>query len=652
MNRAYSIVEVKAVDDEKRIISGLATTPAPDRIGDVVEPMGAKFNIPLPLLWQHQADMPVGQVTAAKPNKKGIPFTARIAKIDEPGELKNIVDKAWQAVKANLVRGVSIGFRSLEHNVMEDGGWRFIDWEWLELSLVTIPANAEATIETIKQYDTGNPTASGKDAREHPPGVSGRHKSVKLEPKEGRDMSKTISEQLAALEATRAAKAARMEAIMKKAGDEGRSTDEAEQEEFDGLEPEVLAIDRDIKRLRSLERTIAGKAKEVGGSVEGDGARRGSVDVRVKGPKLAPGIRFARIAKCIALAKTMGQTTALGYAEGLYPNDEETVLYFKTNVPGGATLSGNWAANLVGEETSAFADFVEWLRPQTILGRFGAGGIPALRRVPFRVPLIGQTSGGSGYWVGEGKAKPLTKFSFERSTLQPLKCANICVATMELLRDSSPAAEALLRDQLSAALAETMDMDFIDPANGGTPGSKPVSITNALTPISSSGVSADAVRTDVQAIMQAFINANNPLTSGVWIMSSGTALVLSLMRNALGQPEFPGITPAGGTFMGLPVITSEYIPTDTSGSVIVLANASDVYFGDDGGIAVDMSREASLEMDDGPSSNVTSPTESSLVSMWQTNSVAFKAERTINWALRRATGVQMLDGVLYSVNGT
>ena len=49
MKRAYSLLEIKAVDDDQRVITGIATTPEPDRVGDIVEPMGAKFANPLPL---------------------------------------------------------------------------------------------------------------------------------------------------------------------------------------------------------------------------------------------------------------------------------------------------------------------------------------------------------------------------------------------------------------------------------------------------------------------------------------------------------------------------------------------------------------------------------------------------------------------------
>src|SRR5688572_1812801 len=114
MNRAYSLLQIKAVDDDARVISGMATTPEPDRVGDIVEPLGAKFRNPLPLLWQHRHDSPVGEAKFGKPTKDGIPFTATLPKLDEPGPLKDQVDMAWQAVKAKLVRGVSIGFRSLE----------------------------------------------------------------------------------------------------------------------------------------------------------------------------------------------------------------------------------------------------------------------------------------------------------------------------------------------------------------------------------------------------------------------------------------------------------------------------------------------------------------------------------------------------------
>ena len=170
MNRAYSLLEVKALDDEARTITGIATTPSPDRVGDIVDPLGVKFSNPMPLLWQHQHDKPVGSVEFGAPTAKGIPFTATVAKIVEAGVLKDLVDMAWQSVKAKLVRGVSIGFRPIEYSYLDTGGVKFSESEVYELSLVTIPANAEATITQIKSIDRELLTATGHKQ----PAIAGR----------------------------------------------------------------------------------------------------------------------------------------------------------------------------------------------------------------------------------------------------------------------------------------------------------------------------------------------------------------------------------------------------------------------------------------------------------------------------------------------
>lgn len=151
--RAYSLLEVKAYSDDQRVITGLATSPIPDRAGDIVEPLGVKFQNPLPLLWQHQHDKPIGHVIFDKPTAKGITFKATLPKIEEPGPLKDLVDMAWQAIKEKLVRGVSIGFRALEYSYLDKGGVHFTQSEVYELSAVTIPMHQLATIQNVKAMD-------------------------------------------------------------------------------------------------------------------------------------------------------------------------------------------------------------------------------------------------------------------------------------------------------------------------------------------------------------------------------------------------------------------------------------------------------------------------------------------------------------------
>lgn len=659
MNRAYSTMTVKAVNEDQRIITGIASTPEPDRADDIMVPEGAKYTLPMPFLWQHESDEPIGHVIDVKVTPQGIEATMQIAKVEEEGKLKERLDEAWQSIKAGLVRGLSIGFLPIE-SVRNEGTWgsKYLQWDWFELSAVTVPCNANGRITSVKSASRKQLAALGKSVVPvvrvgEPAGASATvvKQTLKVpKPEEGINM-KTIAEQIAEFEATRVAKSADMSAIMDKASADGTTLDAEQSEQFDTLEAEVGAIDKHVARLKGMQAAQAKSAKPVDGSGVGTGIRTvdtsGMPQVRAKNTqKLEPGIAFARAAKCLALGH-LEHRDATQIAKALYDGQDSVIaathrLVTKAAVAPGTT-DATWGKPLVGEESNVFADFVAFLRPQTILGRFGQAGVPALRSVPFRTALIGQTSGGDGYWVGEGQAKPLTSMDFSRTTIEPLKVANIAVATMELIRDSNPAADALIRDTLAAALRERMDIDFVNPAKAAVTGISPASILNGVAGIPSSGTDADFVRADVKALFTAFIQANNAPTSGVWMMSSVTALALSLMQNPLGQTEFPGIGMMGGTFFGLPVIVSEYMPTDSSGSIVALVNASDIYQADEGGIDISMSTEASLQMDSAPDNPSTASTV--MVSLWQRNLVGFRAERTINWARRRSSAVAYLTGV-------
>ena len=68
----------------------------------------------------------------------------------------------------------------------------------------------------------------------------------------------------------------------------------------------------------------------------------------------------------------------------------------------------------------------------------------------------------------------------------------------------------------------------------------------------------------------------------------------------------------------------------------------------EGGVAVDMSREASLEMLDASlQQDGTAGTGASLVSLWQSNLVGLRAERELNWMRRSASAVAYLTGVAW-----
>jgi len=652
LDRAYSILHIRSVDEDARVIEGIASTPRADRMGDIVEPMGAQFALPMPLLFQHDARQPIGHVEFAKPTKDGIPFRAVIAKIADAGKLRDRVDEAWQSVKAGLVRAVSIGFRAIDREFMEGGGIRFKTWEWLELSVVTIPANADATITTIRSIDTELRAASGQRVRVNlnpreatgPIGTSttlpGASGSLKQNAKKGaKAMPRTIAEQITAFENSRAAKAARMGDIMNTAGEEESTLDTEQADEYDGLRDEVRGIDDHLARLREQEAIQAVVAKPVNAVDTRSGSdARGSQIVIVRDTKLPPGIEFARYVKALAAAKGNPQI-AYEIAKSQYPDNSRIHSVLKAAITAGTTTDPTWAGPLVDYQVFA-GDFIEFLRPTTILGKFGANGIPSLFNVPFNIKIPAQTSGGNAYWVGEGKPKPLTKFDFSQIELRWAKIATIAVLTEELVRFSNPSADALVRNALADAVRARMDIDFIDPAKAASANVSPASITNGVTPIASTG----DVSADLDALYTAFITANLSTANAVFVMSEILAQQISRVKTPLGAAEYPNIGPRGGSLEGVPVITSQYVPA----GLIILVATDQVYLADDGQVVIDASREASLEMLDNPTNASAPPTATSLVSLWQTNSIGIKAERFINWQKRRVEAVAYVEDADYT----
>lgn len=637
LKRACTLMTVKSVNEDDRIITGIASTPSPDRDGDIMEPEGAKFRSDTPFLWQHDRSQPIGTCTP-KMVKEGLQITAKLVKptSDMPSQLVARLDEAWASIKAGLVRGLSIGFRPIEYSFLDEGGIRFLSWDLLEVSAVTIPANAECSIQTVKSFDRQLLAASGTEK----PVVktSKTAGATALKTNKGNN-TMNISEQIKSFEAKRAALAASLDEVMSKAAEEGRTLDAEEEEGYDNTSAEIKSVDAHLKRLRDMESNMASTAKPVSKAASGEVNTVSSVApgiIRVE-PKLEKGIAFARFTKALAAAKG-ARTEALQIAKNKYPEDIKLHHVLKAAVSAGTTTDPQWAGALV--EYQDFAnDFVEYLRPQTIIGKFGTGNIPSLREVPFNIRVPVQTSGGSADWVGQGKPKPLTNFNFETITFGFSKVAAISVLTEELLRFSNPKADVLVRNSLAEAVIARLDVDFVNPAKSEVIGVSPGAITNGATTIPSTGSPDD----DSTAAFQVFIDANLQPTGAVWLMSSSTALALSKRKNALGQKEYPDMTMFGGIFEGLPAIVSQYV-----GNQLVLVNAPDVYLADEGGVAVDMSSEASLEMESAPTHDSVTPTGVELVSMWQTNSVAIRAERWINWKRRRTAAVAVISGVNYS----
>ncbi|WP_221179825.1 phage major capsid protein [Salinisphaera orenii] len=432
-----------------------------------------------------------------------------------------------------------------------------------------------------------------------------------------------IAEQITQYKDSRKAAFEKQVEFTDKAANEDRSLSSDEQASVDELQTEIEQIDADVARLEKMLTTEQANAEPVDKSQPGTQFRQAKNTSDLSG-----GIGFAKAARCLALG-SIEKRDATQIAERLY--GDERIVKTTEAIMTKAAVNPQTSDNGLVTESGVYGDFVAYLMPRTIVGNL------PMRSVPFRVPLIAQDSIGSANWVGEGSPKPATSQGFSQTSLDPLKVASIAVASMELLRDSSPAADALIRDSLVDALRMQIDTSFIDPSNGGTANVKPASITDGVTGIAASGTDAEALRTDMKAVFSQFITNNRNVSGCSWVMDGSTALAISLMTNTLGQPEFPGIGMNGGTLGGLPVVVSEYV---TAGD-IYLVDADNIYWATDGGIELSMSDQASIEMNDSPDGT------GSLVSLWQNNLSAFRVEQRLNWMPRRTNSVARITGAAY-----
>lgn len=648
LKRAWSSIEFKAVDEDKRIIEGIASTPATDRYEDVVEPEGAQYKLPLPFLWQHQHGTPIGWVEEVKTSKTGIRCRIRIAAEGVTAE----IDKAWALIKAGLVRGLSIGFTPIESaHINGTYGYHFTKWDWLELSAVTVPANAEATITSIKSLDqehlraVSGTSAGSKVVRlKSSPGVPGH-----LQRPKDTIMKKSLQQQLTEFEAKSASHLARMDEIITEAGEAGSTLTDEQKAEHDQLDAEVKEIGEHIKRLNAaIERSKASATTVVVDKSDDTPARQAFQPITVKS-NLPPGVGFARFAQAMYRAGGNHQEAiAIIKATPQWKDIERGLvgLCMKAAVPAADSTTSGWASEIAYAQNLE-AEFIEYLRPRTIIGQ-----IDSWRRVPFNMRVGSLTSGLTGYWVGQGLPIKVSKGTTSSTSLGITKVAGLSAFDDEIMRLSSPSIDMLVRDQLTEACTAIIDTSLIDPNQGGSTNVQPASLTYGVTPITATGTNYAALSTDIQSMLDTILDVDVDPRGAVLVMPPQRALALSMMVTSLGVRQFTDISMEGGSIFGMRVVVSRYVGSISGspnyGDMIVLIHPREVFVADDGNVTIEASREASLELLDNPTNQSTGATAAtSMVSMFQTNSTAVKAVRFINWTKRRSVACQFIRNAAY-----
>jgi hypothetical protein len=264
-------------------------------------------------------------------------------------------------------------------------------------------------------------------------------------------------------------------------------------------------------------------------------------------------------------------------------------------------------------------------------GLFDAA-LPFMVRVPLSSTVGAVSTIATGYVVGEGSAKQISRLSLTNGTLEPLKAHAVVVVANELLKLAGPGSLSLLQRELSNAAVLAVDTSFV-----GT-------LLSGVSVGTSSGSTAESVRSDIAGLLSLvsgdatsrWFIATTPLVVRMWAMMGSTS------TNA--TPPFPDLTVSGGEISGIRVIASDAV---TTAGQVILFDAGSIA-SNSGDVELSVLSEGSVFADSAPDS----PSAGSIAtSLWQLNLSALRAERWHASEKLRASSVAALTNSNSYVTG-
>jgi HK97 family phage prohead protease len=151
---AAPVLEIKALKETGEF-EGYGSTfgGEPDSAGDVIAPgaytetlaaLKASGKMPK-LFWQHDSHSPIGKWLDAVEDGKGLLMRGKLNMDVQRGR------EAYALLKAGDIDGLSIGYRIKQYSVdIETGVWTLEKLDLVEVSIVSVGANENATIGSVK----------------------------------------------------------------------------------------------------------------------------------------------------------------------------------------------------------------------------------------------------------------------------------------------------------------------------------------------------------------------------------------------------------------------------------------------------------------------------------------------------------------------
>lgn len=552
---------------------------------------------------------------------------ARLA-LAAPGTSARL-DEIRSLVEQGILKATSVGFNVLQEGRAEKDEYNFMRQELQETSLVAVPSNKNA-LALARSLNVSNETMSlafGEQAETRRWDVTTGEQAAPPPIRKSKTMEKSLSQRIEDAQNDLNQARDTLQAHI--------NEDSADAEQTDTLSAEIEVREKRLNSLKTAERALASRVATDDSQKPAAPAIRKPLGIRLQEPK--PGDLFVRAAVVRALA-FVTQKDPEKVLEERYGDHESTQVFTRAAVAGAKTTVSGWASELIETETAAF---METLRPLSVYPRLAALGTNLSfgpGRGAIKLPSRATTPSISGSFVLEGDPIPVRRLGLTSVTLSPHKMGVISVFSREMARLSNPAIEGLLRSEIQADTALTIDTLLLDATAGST--TRPAGLTNGVSAITASTAGGyAAILEDIAALAAPFDTANAGRRLAL-LMNPAQARMLAMAPGPDGRFGW-----AAQFLSEFTVITSTTIP---SGDVFMV-DAADFATAAGSAPEFEVSEHAVLHMEDtspaqigvaGTPNVVAAPVQS----MFQTAQIALRMILDITWAMRRTGMVQWIDG--------
>lgn len=505
----------------------------------------------MPLLFNHNVDDPRGMIAGARLEDNRLMVDASIFSNEQGKNLRSMIDGG--------LRNVSLAYRInvVEENV-KDETYRVTDWEPLEVSIVSVPADPTVGIgRSLEEYSVRMITHSDKVPSRKTEAIAVQPAALTI-----RGITMTPEEEAKAKEEADKLKASRMTAV------------ESEKQRRDAIQNLCKAnhIDARVEAgwiadgipLTQIAGEILNVMEERGKQRPVVASQLGLTGSETKKYSLFRAIRAMRFggqnprlleeaafemecsrAVAKALQRPDGSSMLVPGEVLMRPLSPEAVARAMATTPG---AKGGYMVNV---ENMGFIDI---LRNRSVAMRMGARVLSGLQG---NVTFPRQTGKPTVTWqAGEGSSVTAADQALGQLSMNPKTCIAITDVSEQLLRQATPSAESFIMADLAADVA----IDGVDNAViNGTGGAQPLGIKNT-TGITTGQDAASATYAKLLAFISTAGAANAIRGNPGWVTNTaGAAKLMTVQRfTSTDTPVWTG-NMLDGALVGFNAMSSEQL---------------------------------------------------------------------------------------------